>query len=490
MGKPESRLVALQTLVFVIDKHWSKLANDIHSDIRQTLISLLRDDNEVLQSWAYIALSTIILSSHTTATPTGAQENDQSQQDDWNQVWSFALRKCHLPGTCRSASHAAAILLQFDKLDSTSTIKGIQSILSSIAVQGPPTPHDSVCALYSVALEAARSDIQLYSLDLEEQVCSWLEKTLAGEKFERDKMDQRLDQAAPGDILRLFSAVSRIQHHVPLAEPVVKEFLPDSAVVGYALERAKTQPIRDFLLYHIYPTPPPSPRHTVPPLTASADHSTFLDGRPRRLSDLLLNILNVTIAQWETKTKPIISSGERPRRCIDLVVLGLAFQGLLQLDGYIPHAACINAAIRLLHLLKPLLISSDLSILSLDLVWRGLRCLVDVPKEGKEEEEDWPILVKPDVHSGIRQDLLPPTMYDTPPQEDGEEGTSSDPAPVPVPGENGDGAKQQSTQYPPTFPSTLLPMPMSTAPSSFSTFQVQSNPASLVHAIWRLPEVR
>lgn len=315
-------------------------------------------------------------------------------------------------------------------------------------------------------------------------------------------MDQRLDQATPGDILRLFSAVSRIQHHVPLAEPVVKEFLPDSAVVGYALERAKTQPIRDFLLYHIYPPPPPpppppSPPHIVPPLTASADHSTFLDGRPRRLSDLLLNILNVTIAQWETKTKPIISSGERPRRCIDLVVLGLAFQGLLQLDGYIPHAACINAAIRLLHLLKPLLISSDLSILSLDLVWRGLKCLVDVPKEGKEEE-DWPILVKPDVHSGIRQDLLPPTMYDMPPQEDGEEGTSSDPVPAPapapapvlVPGENGGGAKQQSTQYPPTFPSTLLPMPMSTAPSSFSTFQVQSNPASLVHAIWRLPEVR
>lgn len=473
IARSESRLIALQTLVFIIDKHWSKLANDMQCEIRRTLLLLLRDDDEILQSWAYIALSTVVLSSR----------EDSQGQDDWKQVWNFALRKCHLPGTSRSASHAAAILLQSNMLDSTLTIKGIQTLLTSIAVQGPPTVHDSVCALYAIALEIARSDIQLYSLDLEEQVLSWLEKVFAGEKFERDrKMDTQRrfggQSADPGDVLRLFSAVSRIQRHdVSLA---LQASLPDSAVVEYALERAKTRPIRDFLLYHTYPGTPHRPASDDPPRAApSSDHSTsFLDGPPRRLSDLLSGMLDVTIAQWEaTHSNPVIissdNSGERLGRSINLLVLALGFQGLVQLDGYIPHAGCVNASIRLLHLLKPSLTSSDLSTLSLDRVWRGLRCLVDEPKVEQEEEEEWPILVKPDVQSGIRQDLLPPIMYDTPPPS-----SSSDPVSVPT---------MQLTQFPPTFPSTSTSAPVTS--SSFSTFQNHASPASLVHAIWRLSDV-
>lgn len=482
MARSESRLIALQTLVFVIGKHWSKLASDVQLEIRRTLILLLSDDSEILQSWAYIALSTVVLSS---------RAEDSQSQDDWQQVWNVALQKCHLPGTSRSASHAAAILLQFNMLDSTLTIKGIQTLLTSIAVQGPPTVHDSVCALYAVALDIARSDIQLYSLDLEEQVLSWLEKVLAGEKFERDYTQRRFgDQTAtPGDVLRLFSAVSRIQRHhdVPLAEPVTRALLPDSAVVEYALERAKTRPIRDFLLYHTYPpTPQQPPTPPQPPVAPSSDHSTFLDRRPRRLSDLLSRILDVTIAQWEsTNSNPVIissdTSGERLGRSINLLVLALGFQGLVQLDGYIPHAGCVKAAIRLLHLLKPSLTSSDISMPSLDRVWRGLTCLVDVElQKQQQEEEEWPILVKPDVQSGIRQDLLPPIMYDTPPHPT--ESPSRDRVSV---------STKQVTQFPLTFPSTSTSTHV--APSSFSTFQNHASPASasasLVHAIWRLPDV-
>lgn len=486
MARSESRLIALQTLVFIIDKHWSELADDMQCEIRRTLILLLRDDNEILQSWAYIALSTVVLSS---------RAEDSQSQDDSKQVWNFALQKCHLPGTSRSASHAAAILLQFNMLDSTLTIKGIQTLLTSIAVQGPPTVHDSVCALYAIALDIARSDIQLYSLDLEDQVLSWLEKVFAGEKFERDYTQRRLT-ATPGDVLRLFSAVSRIQryHDVPLAEPVTRAFLPDSAVVEYALERAKTRPIRDFLLYHTYPAtpqPPTAPQPRAGP--SSSDHSTFLDGRPRRLSDLLSSILDVTIAQWETtNSNPIIissdNSGERLARSINLLVLALGFQGLVQLDGYIPHGGCVKAAIRLLHLLKPSLTSSDLSIPLLDRVWRGLTCLVDV--QVQQQEDEWPILVKPDVQSGIRQDLLPPIMYDTPPP----------PPPPPPPTESPPSdpdsvSTMQLAQFPLTFPSTSTSTSTPVTSSSFSTFQNHAHPASasasasLVHAIWRLPDV-
>lgn len=474
IARSESRLIPLQTLVFVIDKHWPKLANDMQCEIRRALILLLTDDDEILQSWAYIALSTVAAQS--------SPENSQSQDDDWIQVWNLALRKCHLPGTSRAASLAAAILLQCNMLDSTLTIKGIQTLLTSIAVQGPPTVHDSICTLYAIALEIARTDIQLYSLDLEDQVLSWLEKVFAGEKFERDKKMDTLKRfgaqsaAEPGDVLRLFSAVSRIQrrHDVSLAR---QASLPDSAVVEYALERAKTRPIRDFLLYHTYPGTPhrPRPRPRPPSDHPPSDHPTsFLDRRPRRLSDLLSGMLDVTIAQWETTdSNPVIissdNSSERLERSINLLVLALGFQALVQLDGYIPHARCVNASIRLLHLLKPSLTSSDFSIYALDRVWRGLRCLVDEIKVEQEQDEDeddgWPILVKPNVQSGIRQDLLPPIMYDT----------SSDPVSVPT---------IQLTQFPPpTFPST-------STSASFSTFQNHvPGPASLVHAIWRLPDV-
>ncbi|WVQ74425.1 hypothetical protein IAR50_004026 [Cryptococcus sp. DSM 104548] len=488
LGKLDSRMLALQVLISLIGRRWDSLEMEIRLSVFRSLHDLLNDKSEALQSWAFLGLATIAVMStsdvdhRTNQTPTtifqtGMQGNleEQAQSGEiWKKVWSQCVRKCYASATSRAACHTAAILIQLNKLDRNLIASGVRSLLQSVEIQGPSAPLDSVCALHSLALEVARSDIQLYSLGLEDKVLVWLERVWAGDRIAGSEgTDGRLEQRLPSDLLNLFSAISGIRSHL-LVEPTVDEFVPESAVSNHLFEEATTKPIRDFLLYQIFPQSQ-SPVSDIDAVVTEASKQEFLlplENRCLRLSTLMSNMLASDSAQEQTKSFIVYNHlAERTRRSIDLIVLVYAYQASLQLNGYTTHTSSLQAATRLLGSILPTMASHDLPPPSLDLLWRGLRGLV--ADTGKNcDAKPWQILVMPGVQSGIRTDLLPLSQH---------QGSSSSK-------DLGDNAATAASQFSSTFPSTFPSSNMTIDRPYPSLPQVTVGDA-LTHAIWQLPGV-
>ncbi|WWD21232.1 hypothetical protein CI109_105716 [Kwoniella shandongensis] len=486
-GSHKSRLLALQVLIFVVNSHWDKLHAEAQSDVRKSMLDLLDEDDDALQSWAYIGLSIVAQLSHETQTKSDSETNDhlvspshrlaqrRLEEGDWMKVWIYVLRKCSVAATCRAASHAATIILSLDKIDRARVIKDIHNLLANVDIQGPIFPYDSVCAFLSKALELARSDVRLYSLELEDKVLSWLGKC---EIIEGPRGKNRMEQHTPADILRLLSAIARIRYH-PLGQLTTAEVLPDAAIVDRILEEAKTKPIRDFLLYGIFPTSQDSKTLYIPAhdQNVSTESLAFLEGRPRRVSSMLIKTLQSTISEWETTAGPT-APPERIRRCIDLIVLSLGYQGSLQLNGHMSDIVCIQETMRLLQLVQPLLVSHGLSIPAQHLIWKGFDPLVQIPVV---KEETWPMMIKPDVQSGIRQDLLPPAQYDT-------AVPSGESSYVAI--EAGGSRTSQAAHYPSQIPASGLSQ---IPPTPITPSTNGAPPRPLTHGlssmIWQLPTI-
>ncbi|WVQ81490.1 hypothetical protein IAT38_003614 [Cryptococcus sp. DSM 104549] len=482
------RLLSLQLLIFIVDRHWSTIAAEGQSDIRRALLDILEEDDSRLQSWAYIALSTLAIMSQgneesagstdeSLVSPTSRFAQLKALEGDWARVWSYAMRKLCFSSTCRAASHAAAVILQLGAVDRAVCMRDLQAMLQNLDYQGPIFPYDSVCVFFSIALESTRADIRLYSLELENQVLAWLEKC---KLVEGPRGKGWLEQQTPAVMLHLLSVVARHQHH-PLVGVTTGEVLPDSAIVSRVLEEASTKPIRDFALHHVFPAQPSSSTFSATSMADAApppEQLVFLDGRPRRISNILTGALQSVIAEWTPP--PPVAAGERPRRCLDLVVLSLAFQSSLQLNGSMPDAACTQAALQLLHAILPAFTSSDLPLTGKHLLWRGFEPLADIPGV-KDAEADWPIQVKPDAQSGIRQDLLPPERYDTY-RRMAKNGRGTELGRGATPASASEGWKYP-TQLPPTFPPTPI------TPSMFGAAQLPQGGHGLVRGIWQLAGV-
>ncbi|WVQ63855.1 uncharacterized protein L199_002011 [Kwoniella botswanensis] len=420
LGTVKNRLLALQVIIFLCNRHLSKLHNEAQLEIRRTMLDLLDEDDEQLQSWTFVGLSILAKISHEYLqtdqmeskslldSPSSRLAQKKSEETDWKKVWSYAIRKSSNSNVCRTACHAAYTLLQVDKLDWAQAIKDIHSLLRNVDIQGPVFPYDSVCALLSLALEMATSDVRLYALGLENKVLSWLEKCGL---VEGPRGTSRMEQQTSADILRLFASISGFHHH-PLRDITTEEVLPDAVIVDRILEKTKTKPIRDFLLYGTFP------QEKVK--NGDTDQSTesypqaigleSLDERARRISTFLSSKLSALATDWESIGGAAVPA-ERIRRYVDLIVIALSFQATIQLNGSVPDSDCVHSAIRLLTAIQSTFLSNGYSIPAQHLIWRGLEPLVHstIPRE-----DDWPLLIQPDTQSGIRQDLLPTSRYDTP----------------------------------------------------------------------------
>ncbi|WWC63986.1 uncharacterized protein I303_106592 [Kwoniella dejecticola CBS 10117] len=422
-GNVKNRLLALQVMTFICDQDLRILHDEAQAEIRRTMIDLLDEDDESLQAWAFIGLSVLAQISHEQGqqadighdnlleSPSSRSSAKASAEDDWKKVWGHAIRKASIAGTCRAACHAAHTLLRLDKLDSALFVKDIYTFLRNVDVQGPIFAYDSVCAFLALALNIAKSDVRLYSLELESKVLNWLEKTGL---MEGPRGNSRMEQQTPADVLALLASISRYKHY-PLMELSTEEVLPDAAIVDRVLEEANTKPIRDFLLYGNLPAGKSNgvEAHQQEGQTlrtsASTESLNYLEGRARRISSFLTSTLHAQSSGWETAKEGAIAP-EKARRSLDLMVITLSFQATVQLNGNIPDSHCINSAVELLACTRTSLLSNSLSIPSQHLIWRGFEPLVHSPVTN---ETDWPLLVQPDSESGIRRDLLPTYHYDT-----------------------------------------------------------------------------
>ncbi|WVF65515.1 hypothetical protein IAT40_000243 [Kwoniella sp. CBS 6097] len=500
IGPPKTRMLALQTLIFFVDKYFDQIHSEAQKDIRRTMIDLLGDDDESLQSWAFIGLGILAnISNHRIFvnedpsasgidSPSNASVTVQDEQSDWIKVWTYALRKASVANACRAACHAAATLLRYGMIDQAQSVKDIHILLQNVDIQGPIFPYDSVCAFLSLALDTARSDVRLYSLELENKVLAWLEKC---DMTEGPRGTGRLEQVTPADVLKILDAIARFQHHA-LSSITTEEVLPDAAIVDRILEEGKTRPIRDYLLYGVFPAPSTVDFHAKNPhedvqttAASSSDSLTYLEGRPRRISTYFNSSIKTQTASLEALIGSAVPA-ERMRRSVDLIVLTLSFQASLRLNGCMPDTDCVHSAVRLLGLVTPALSAAGMAIPSQHLIWKGLEPLVHTPVI---IEENWPILIKPDIQSGIRQDLLPTSRYDSAHVE--HVSITSDGSNVPSRTQSG-GTKMpltQSLMVPSQIPSSGLSNFPPTPSPSLSRLASLDSPRTLINTVWQLTTV-
>lgn len=415
-----SRLIHLQVLIFMVDRHWGSLHAEAHTAIRQAIIDTLDDEYPALQCWGLVGVATLATLTYHDGDPSGlvlelaspSRHNAlrQGETAHWTKAWAHAMRKVPMAPLSRAASIAALSLLVHAKISIVEAVRDIGPFLRSIDISGPPHPFDSVCAFLTAAMNLARADAQLYSLNLEDKVLAWLGRWTA---LEGSRGKTRMDLNTPLDMVQLLGTCCQLQSY-PFVDLTVNETLPDCAIVERVMVEAETQALRRFVLEGHIPTAE-SPITRKSSSTASSQSATldghsqaFLDGRNRLASAITAQALDSFCTDFAVTETTAVSPPERLRRAIDMAVTGLAFQATLQLHGISTDNTCIQLGIQLIKCIQPIALSASYSIPGQHLIWRGLAPLVYTPHE---TPESWPILLKPDVNSGLRRDILPPGRY-------------------------------------------------------------------------------
>ncbi len=422
-GPHEGRVIGLQVLNAVIHRYWAELHSEAQIAIRQAVVDLLNEDHVAIQSWAFLDLAAIavtpqessedlIISNGSPASPSQQNARRKTEESDWSKVWAHGVRKASITPLSRAACHTAHVLLQSGRIPTASCVQDVSTLLQNVDIQGPPYPFDSVCAFLKSALRLTRSDLRLYAMDLEDKLLSWLAKWDA---LEGSRGKGRMDPQTPADLLLLLSESCRLPSISMHRSPVL-DSLPDCAIVDHVLRQAETRSIRDFILYGRIPDTRRPEDENMPlasmPKAGSNRDLYLLEGPPQLATQLLSRNLRDFCVDWGASEQPAASLPERVRRSIDLVVLVLAFQACLELGGIRPDDDCNRMALDLLKRIQPCLAATPYTVSGQNLIWQGFEPLCYTRHR---DSEIWPILLRPDIQSGVRQDILPPNRYETAP---------------------------------------------------------------------------
>lgn len=419
-GNTQTRLLACQVAVFFVDKYWKHIHAEAKDNIRRRFGQLLDDDDTDLQSWAFIGLASFATISR------GADTHDrhnipftpstrQSQHSSWSHLWAHAIRKTSVLPLSRAASHAAEVVLQTGKVDQARCLRDIHPLLRNVDIQGPPVAFETVTSFWIACLDRVRADSGLYAANLEDKVIDWFSRTYSAEGYRKT-----VGPASPANILDLLTQLCAFTP-AGIEDVTVLEMLPDCPIVNRVLEEATTEPLRRLILDSIMPGVSEASTNSSLASTAAPadiDSLAFLDGRPRKLSDILRTAMERTLYEWNensSSSRPHLVTAPRVRKSIDLVVIVLTFQAAIHANGLRPDTAGLHLATTLLDVLLKHVGKMSESVPAQLLVWRGFSPLY---LTRQVRSEIWPILLKPDRASGIRRDVLPATRYATHYEED------------------------------------------------------------------------
>lgn len=411
-GNAQTRLLATQIVVFFVDRHWPHIHGEAKDHIRRRLVQLLDDDDMDLQSWAFIGLSCFATidthaETHERRGMPLTPSHRQVQYSSWGHMWTHAIRKVSVPVIARAACHAAEALLHTGKVDPARSLRDIHQLLKSVDVQGPPVAYETATSFLITCLDRVRADSGLYAANLEDNVIDWFGRTYTAEGYRKTP-----GPVTPVNVLDLLTHLCAFPR-TGIEDVTVPELLPDCPIVNRIIEEATTEPLRNLILNAVMPALPEKAGDPVTTWTAPADMDSLelLEGRPRKLSDVLKNAMERTLSQWalmKDRSSRHLVNATGVRKGIDLVVISLAFQASIHTNGRRPETAFLNLAANLLATLIPHVKDMTENVSTQLLVWRGFAPLFvahHVPTDV------WPILLKPDRASGIRRDVLPSTRY-------------------------------------------------------------------------------
>lgn len=390
----QSRTYRLQTLAFVIDRHWSLFSDTLRQDVFDKLGQYLAYEDPAVQSWVFICMAEIVVVDVSEPAALNAV---------WENVWVHSTRRLSSPHVSRAACLVAQAIIIHKKMPSHRVFADIETLGRDLDVQGPPYPYDSVCAFIGLCLRTASQDMRLYRLQLEDKVFSWLvdgwNAADGGSSRNRGKMPAN----AVTDVLMLLELVCGLPRR---SELFCRRVLPDCAIVSAMVDERETLQIRDYILHARIPSYRPSSQRSNERLTSSSSRDVQLSdleeptARERRTSSFLLRSLEAALQEWEnlaeTKSPP---TSFWLRRSIDLAVIALTFEASLAINGKISNRGALQSTAKLLSSLAPSLCERRWSLAERSFILLGLEPLVSVSCTTNEQLQ---ILLPPGPHTGIK----------------------------------------------------------------------------------------
>lgn len=406
----QTDLIALQTLVIFVSRHWIKVSSAVRVEVRQTLIGLLGDSNPELDSWAMICLSTIAAAEgHMGAREAPVTSTNQNQKD-WLRLWQHATRRFSNASSCRAAALAMDILLSTQTLSSATCLGDVENLLADIDLQGPSFPYDSVCSFLTTAMHLASSDIRLYRKEFESKVLRWLSTNwnVLNGTTTGFNVKTRVEPHAPTDILSLVAKICRLETIWPLHPPPWEDVLPDSMLSNRLHEEYQTEPIRRFTLYaelgqHV---------NRASALVQRSEAHTDLSlprGRTHQVILFFERCCRNLLEEWAATPVLLAATPEKVRRTVDLAIVVASFQALLLVNGVNAALHTTRLASELLDTILPCLSMKSFGMSGQALMWRAFKPLLQSVSD--TFMHPWPALVYPSEASGIRQDILPTHRY-------------------------------------------------------------------------------
>ncbi|KAL7280718.1 hypothetical protein ACG7TL_005660 [Trametes sanguinea] len=407
----------LQVLLFLADRHWLVLHEQLRRDVVASLTSLISFEDADVQSWTFLCLAAI---AHAEGSSSPESLTSSDFASVWDPVWTHAIRRANVPAVSRAAAHAAHALLLHSKrlLSPQRVLAEIESFAKDLDVQGPAYPYDSVCGFMVLCLRFASQDVRLYRMQMEEKVLSWLTEAwrISGER----RTAMPLHTVA--HIHSLLEAIVGTSRRVDLWCEIM---LPPSSIVDALVEETQSQVIRDFQLHARLPpyesassssaayaaslSPPTGQDSTTSlPQPAEANDLVAPRGRERRLSAFLLKSLEAT---YESMSQPQEGLGlnrltaETVRHVLDLAVVALFFEASLFMNGTQSNRRVIQAACRLLGLVFPTVLDGRWEVQERRLILGALDPLM-IADDDVWSKVGWEAFVQPGERTGIRTDIL------------------------------------------------------------------------------------
>lgn len=412
---PNQRMIRLQTLLFLIERHWMKLYKSQREQVGEVLLEVVSLVASGEEAWAFLCFAAIAASEPEVGNPSAAKM-------EWTAIWMHALRKSTSLSLqiARAASHLVHCLLYWHRVDDQrvpsdveSFIKAFKSDPADAGKPGsygigasssrnhsigtgitPPWPSESICAMLKSFICIASSDVRLSRLRLEESILLWLEGcltrslTISGTPSTNlrgifrggiaSRIVSRPDvHTNPQDLLALLQAICglpkrpRVHCSIPL---------PDHELIRTMVHYHEQDILRTFILAAKLPSiisdktaanvTSPDAIQTegdAPTLTSSTGAiaggftPVVREDKVSRTLELVLGVLwnelklgdhEGEVNSGETNTVPKPPL-EKVRAVLDIVVLAFSFEGSLEVNGTRPDGSVIEAASRLLDSMIP-----------------------------------------------------------------------------------------------------------------------------------------
>lgn len=100
-----------------------------------------------------------------------------SLRNQWVQVWELASRTLATPSTSRAACNLMSVILKYELVAYTDIADTIESIVSSVDLNGPSVLTDSGLLFWSLLMKLRTKANPNLGLGTAKQICGWLKGT-------------------------------------------------------------------------------------------------------------------------------------------------------------------------------------------------------------------------------------------------------------------------------------------------------------------------